>query len=101
GGVLTASGGKVCAVPAEVRTLRKVFISAIAVVVIGLAAAAWLYFARRAQALTAKVTIVLGDLTNTTGDAIFDDTLKTALNISLGQSPFLNVSPDGEGGKIL
>ena len=101
GGVLTASGGKVCAVPAEARTLRKVFISAITVVVIGLAAAAWLYFARRAQALTAKDTIVLGDFTNTTGDAIFDDTLKTALNISLRQSPFLNVLPDSEVAKNL
>src|SRR6202161_2486998 len=39
GRVLTASGGKVRAVPAEARTLRKAFISAIAVVVIGLAAA--------------------------------------------------------------
>jgi eukaryotic-like serine/threonine-protein kinase len=101
GGVLTASGGKVRAVPAEARTLRKVFVSAIAVVVIGLAAAAWLYFARRAQALTAKDTIVLGDFTNTTGDAIFDDTLKTALNISLRQSPFLNVLSDSEVAKNL
>jgi tetratricopeptide (TPR) repeat protein len=70
-------------------------------VVIGLAAAAWLYFARRAQALTAKDTIVLGDFTNTTGDAIFDDTLKTALNISLRQSPFLNVLSDSEVAKNL
>ena len=35
-------------------------------------------------------------LPNSTGDAIFDDTLKTALNISLRQSPFLNVLPDSE-----
>src|SRR6202041_1136443 len=70
-------------------------------VVIGLAAAAWLYFARRAQALTAKDTIVLGDFTNTTGDAIFDDTLKTALDVSLRQSPFLNVLPDSEVAKTL
>jgi len=101
GGVLTASDGKVRAVPAEARTLWKIFISAIAVVVIGLAAAAWLYFARRAQALTAKDTIVLGDFTNTTGDAIFDDALKTALNISLRQSPFLNVLSDSEVAKNL
>ena len=43
-----------------------------------------------------KDTIVLGDFANSTGDAIFDDTLKTALNISLRQSPFLNVLPDGQ-----
>ena len=69
--------------------------SAVAVVAVALGVGAWLYFARRAQALT-KDTIVLGDFTNTTGDAIFDDTLKTALNVSLRQSPFLNVLSDSE-----
>jgi len=62
---------------------------------------AWLYFARKAQALTEKDTIVLSDFTNTTGDAIFDDTLKTALNVSLRQSPFLNVLSDSEVAKTL
>ncbi len=62
---------------------------------------AWLYFARKAQALTEKDTIVLGDFTNTTGDAVFDDTLKTALNVSLRQSPFLNVLSDSEVAKNL
>ena len=37
---------------------------------------------------------MLTDLTNTTGDAVFDDTLKTALTVSLRQSPFLNVLGD-------
>jgi eukaryotic-like serine/threonine-protein kinase len=41
-------------------------------------------------------TVVLADFTNSTGDAIFDDTLKTALNISLRQSPFLNVLSDSK-----
>ena len=54
-----------------------------------------------AQALTDKDTIVLSDFTNTTGDAIFDDTLKTALNVSLRQSPFLNVLSDSEVAKNL
>src|SRR6202041_1649131 len=66
-----------------------------------LAAGAWLYFARKAQALTEKDTIVLGDFTNTTGDAIFDDTPKTARNVSLRQSPFLNVLSDSEVTKTL
>jgi Tfp pilus assembly protein PilF len=51
--------------------------------------------------LTEKDTIVLADFTNTTGDAIFDDTLKTALNVSLRQSPFLNVLSDSEVTKNL
>jgi len=92
---------KVSEFPAAGRKLWKILVPAIAVVVIGLAVGAWLYFARRAQALTEKDTIVLSDFTNTTGDAIFDDTLKTALNVSLRQSPFLNVLSDSEVAKTL
>ena len=51
--------------------------------------------------LTEKDTIVLADFSNSTGDAIFDDTLKTALNLSLRQSPFLNVLSDSEVAKTL
>ena len=53
------------------------------------------------QRLTEKDTIVLADFANSTGDAIFDDTLKTALNVSLRQSPFLNVLSDSEVAKTL
>jgi serine/threonine protein kinase/predicted Zn-dependent protease len=73
----------------------------VAVVAVVLGVGAWLYFARKAHALTEKDTIVLSDFTNTTGDAIFDDTLKTALNVSLRQSPFLNVLSDSEVAKNL
>ena len=85
-------------VPASARKLWKILLPAIAVILILLAGGAWLYFARRAQAhkLTEKDTIVLADFTNNTGDAIFDDTLKTALNVSLRQSPFLNVLSDSD-----
>ena len=51
--------------------------------------------------LTEKDTIVLADFANSTGDAVFDDTLNTALNISLRQSPFLNVLSDSEVAKTL
>jgi eukaryotic-like serine/threonine-protein kinase len=47
-------------------------------------------------ALTEKDTIVLADFANKTGDAVFDDTLKTALSVSLNQSPFLNVLSDNK-----
>jgi serine/threonine protein kinase/tetratricopeptide (TPR) repeat protein len=80
---------------------RWIVIAAIAVIAAALGVGAWLYFARRAQALTEKDTIVLSDFTNTRGDAIFDDTLKTALNVSLRQSPFLNVLSDSEVAKTL
>ena len=49
------------------------------------------FYLHRPPKLTDKDTIVLADFTNTTGDVVFDDTLKTALTVSLRQSPFLNV----------
>jgi len=54
------------------------------------------YRSHRNRSLTEKDTIVLADFANSTGDAVFDDTLKTALTISLRQSPFLNVMSDRE-----
>jgi tetratricopeptide (TPR) repeat protein/predicted Ser/Thr protein kinase len=65
-----------------------------AVVIVALGVVGWLYFARRAHALTEKDTIVLADFNNTTGDEVFDDTLKQALAVDLGQSPFLNILSD-------
>ena len=51
------------------------------------------YYRSRQQnrRLTDKDTIVLADFANSTGDAVFDDTLKAGLTVSLRQSPFLNV----------
>ena len=64
------------------------------VVVAALIAVGLYYRSHRAKPLTDKDTIVLADFVNTTGDAAFDDTLKTALTVSLRQSPFLNVLSD-------
>jgi tetratricopeptide (TPR) repeat protein len=50
----------------------------------------------RSQPLTDKDTVVLADFANTTGDPIFDDTLRPGLIVSLRQSPFLNVLDDRE-----
>jgi eukaryotic-like serine/threonine-protein kinase len=84
--------------PATKSTGRWMAIAAVAVVAVALGVGGWLYFARRAQAhiLTEKDTIVLADFANTTGDPVFDDTLKTALSVSLNQSPFLNVLSDNK-----
>jgi serine/threonine protein kinase/Tfp pilus assembly protein PilF len=98
---LAGQASAVSAVIAKPRAVRWPILAGVAAVVIALGAGAWLYFARKAQALTEKDTIVLGDFTNTTNDAIFDDTLKTALNVSLRQSPFLNVLSDSEVAKNL
>jgi eukaryotic-like serine/threonine-protein kinase len=50
--------------------------------------------AAKATPLTEKDTVVLADFDNTTGDAVFDDALKQALAVELGQSPFLNILSD-------
>ena len=63
-------------------------------VVATLTAAALYYRAYETKSLTDKDTIVLADFTNTTGDAVFDDTLKQGLSIQLEQSPFLALVSD-------
>jgi eukaryotic-like serine/threonine-protein kinase len=69
--------------------------------VAGLAAfaivAGWVYlhFFNKPK-LTDKDTIVLADFANSTGDPVFDDTLKQALTVALNQSPFLNVLADNK-----
>jgi serine/threonine protein kinase/tetratricopeptide (TPR) repeat protein len=81
------------------RTLWKV---AFPVLLIGFVAGGLYYRShQQSKRLTDKDTIVLADFANTTGDAIFDDTLKTALTASLRQSPFLNLlSDDGVGATL-
>ncbi|MGA7045497.1 MAG: protein kinase, partial [Candidatus Sulfotelmatobacter sp.] len=51
--------------------------------------------------LTEKDTIVLADFTNSTGDPVFDGTLKQALAVDLQQSPFLNILSDSKAGETL
>ncbi|HXW88907.1 MAG TPA: protein kinase, partial [Terriglobales bacterium] len=53
----------------------------------------YLYF-HPTPKLTDKDTIVLADFTNTTGDSVFDGTLRRGLSIQLEQSPFLSIIPD-------
>ena len=70
---------------------------AIAIIVLTVAAS-FLYFARGwspgRPALTDKDTILLADFVNTTGDAVFDGTLKQGLVVQLEQSPYLNIFPE-------
>jgi serine/threonine protein kinase/tetratricopeptide (TPR) repeat protein len=86
-----AKAASVSVAAAQARAFKWVAITVFAVVVISLAVGGWLYFARRAHALTEKDTVVLADFANSTGDSVFDDTLKQALAVDLGQSPFLNI----------
>jgi serine/threonine protein kinase len=72
---------------------RKPWYIAAAVVVIAAAIATGVFYSRRANALTEKDSILLSDFVNTTGDPVFDSTLKQALAVQLEQSPFLNIFP--------
>jgi tetratricopeptide (TPR) repeat protein len=74
---------------------RGAAITLVALVIAAAALAYFLYFKpNRQPALTDKDTILIADFVNTTGDAVLDGTLKTALAVQLEQSPFLNLFPD-------
>ncbi|MFZ0138317.1 MAG: protein kinase [Candidatus Sulfotelmatobacter sp.] len=51
--------------------------------------------------LTEKDTVVLADFDNKTADSVFDDALKQALAVQLGQSPFINILSDRKVGETL
>ena len=74
-------------------------ISTVALAVVALVVAlgfASYYSLHRSTALTSKDVIVLADFDNKTGNAVFEDTLKTGLGFALTQSPFLNVLSDDQ-----
>jgi eukaryotic-like serine/threonine-protein kinase len=77
--------------PTHGSRINRLALLALTIVIAAGAVAVWLVRARRISALTQKDTVVLADVTNKTGDPVFDDALKTALASSLEQSPFLNI----------
>jgi len=74
----------------------KVLVPVTLVIIALLVAGGLFYRSHKTQALTEKDSILLSDFINTTGDPVFDSTLKKALAVSLGQSPYLNVVPDSK-----
>jgi len=73
------------------RIQGKAVVVVAVLIVAGLIASVVYRRSRPAERLTEKDTLLLVDFVNTTGEPVFDDTLKQALSISLNQSPFLNV----------
>ena len=69
-------------------------LAAAAIVVAALVAGGLYWRFRKVPALAAKDTVVVADFANSTGDKLWDDTLKTALAMQLEQSHFLNVLSD-------
>jgi serine/threonine protein kinase/tetratricopeptide (TPR) repeat protein len=72
---------------------RKLWYGVAALLVVLAAAAAFLHF-RKPATLTEKDSILLTDFVNTTGETVFDGTLKQALAVQLEQSPYLNLVPE-------
>jgi eukaryotic-like serine/threonine-protein kinase len=92
---LRSTGRKRASAPPRAFSRADGYIVA-ALLVAALIAGGLYYRSHRPKPLTDKDTVVLADFANTTGDAVFDDTLKTALSVSLNQSPFLNVLSDNK-----
>ncbi|MGO9125712.1 MAG: protein kinase domain-containing protein [Terriglobales bacterium] len=99
----SASSGKAAVASAPAVRVAKLLKIAVPVLLITLFVAGGLYYRwhQQSKQLTEKDTIVLADFANSTGEVIFDDTLKTALTVSLRQSPFLNVLSDSAVAKTL
>ena len=100
GAVALATATDSAAVP-EIAPKREVgsrvvlFRAAIAMAVLVAVVAMAVYWrSRKISALTAKDTIVLADFKNSTGEKVFDDILKPALEFQLEQSPFLKLLSD-------
>jgi eukaryotic-like serine/threonine-protein kinase len=76
------------------RKVRHAVAWTTAAVVAAAAVGSWLFFGRKAHALTDKDTIVLADFANSTGEPVFDGALRQGLSVELEQSPFLSLVSD-------
>jgi eukaryotic-like serine/threonine-protein kinase len=88
-----SDSGRVTAIANPGVATRWKFIVPSAAAVLAVFAAGYVYF-HRTPKLTDKDTIVLADFTNTTGDPVFDGTLRQGLAVQLEQSPFLSLLSD-------
>jgi serine/threonine protein kinase len=87
-----AGSGTVVLPEAPTARVGKLWKIAVPVLTVTLILAGGLYYrSHQSKSLTDKDTIVLADFANSTGDPVFDDTLKQGLSIQLEQSPFLSL----------
>jgi serine/threonine protein kinase/tetratricopeptide (TPR) repeat protein len=69
-------------------------IIAIAALIVIIIAGVFYFRSKPSAKLTEKDSVLLADFVNTTGDPVFDGTLKQALAVQLEQSPYLNIVPE-------
>jgi eukaryotic-like serine/threonine-protein kinase len=80
--------------PAAGARLWKIVVPAAVVLLAAIGAAFYFHSRQTTHRLTEKDTVVLADFANTTGDPVFDGTLRQGLSSQLEQSPFLNLLSD-------
>src|SRR5689334_8670500 len=73
---------------------HKLAIALIALLVVAASVSGFYIYRRNSRMLTERDTVLLADFINTTGEPVFDGTLKQALAVNLGQTPFLNLFPE-------
>jgi serine/threonine protein kinase/tetratricopeptide (TPR) repeat protein len=101
------SSGQAAAAGPSMGNRWKILVPTVVVVVAALLAGGFYWHSRsavpasNAALLTEKDTVVLADFDNKTGEAVFDDALKQALAVDLGQSPFLNILSDHRVGETM
>jgi eukaryotic-like serine/threonine-protein kinase len=86
--------GSVVAAPWKLSRFRWALIGSAATAAIALALGGWFLLSRTTHVLNEKDTILLAEFTNTTGDTVFDATLRQGLSVQLEQSPFLSIVSD-------
>lgn len=92
--IIAAQHSKVQVEVKETRPLGWLLVAVVFLVAIG-SGATWLVLHRK-PVLTEKDTVVLADFVNSTGDSVFDGTLRQGLAIQLEQSPFLKIMDEGQ-----
>jgi len=90
--IIAASHSKVRVEVNETRKWR--WLTVAVVLVLAVSAGVFRFFFKRATALTEKDTVVLAEFINSTGDPVFDGTLRQGLSVKLEQSPFLSLISD-------
>ena len=73
---------------------HKIVVAVVALLLVGATVTAVYLYRRNSHPLTDRDTVLVTDFVNTTGEPVFDGTLKQALAVHLGQTPFLNLFPD-------
>jgi eukaryotic-like serine/threonine-protein kinase len=94
-GAATSSATAIRAVSPVHKSGRLWNYAVMGLAMLAIAALAFVFVTRRrSAAITEKDAVLLTDFVNTTADPVFDGTLKKAVAVDLGQSPYVNVFPD-------